>query len=233
MTDIVQSLKSVRARIGELEKKYDRPAGSVKLLAVSKTKPWQAVLAAAQCGQIAFGENHLQDALTKLDAPALAELDLEWHFIGALQSNKSRPVAERFAWIHSVDRTKLAQRLSEQRPPDLPPLNVCIQVNLSGEKSKSGLDSGEVLALAKDVQGLANLRLRGLMTLPAPTDDPTIQRRDFQRLREIRDELNQSGFDLDTLSMGMTDDLESAIAEGSTMVRIGTAIFGARAKSGG
>jgi pyridoxal phosphate enzyme (YggS family) len=226
MSSIAQSLEKIRNRVTVLERRYDRPAGGVRVLAVSKTKPPEAVRAAAEVGQRDFGENHVQDALTKLDA--LADLDLVWHFIGPIQSNKTRIVAARFDWVHSIDRTKIARRLNEQRPADLPPLNVCIQVNVSGESSKSGVDPGDLDALAETVEELPRLKLRGLMTLPRPCDHLEQQRRPFVALRGMLEALNTKGFALDTLSMGMTNDMEAAIAEGATMVRIGTAIFGAR-----
>jgi pyridoxal phosphate enzyme (YggS family) len=196
------------------------------VLAVSKTMPPDAVLAALEIGQRDFGENHVQDALAKLDT--LAHLDLIWHFIGPIQSNKTRVVASRFHWVHSVDRAKIAHRLNEQRPENLPLLNVCIQVNMSGESSKSGVQPDQVEALAQVVSELPRLRLRGLMTLPKPCEDLDEQRRPFAALRRISEALNARDFELDTLSMGMTNDMEAAIAEGATIIRIGTAIFGAR-----
>ncbi len=226
MSSIAQSLEKIRNRVTVLEHRYGRPAGAVRVLAVSKTKPAEAVRAAAEAGQRDFGENHVQDALSKLDA--LADLDLVWHFIGPIQSNKTRIVATRFDWVHSLDRTKIASRLSEQRGEDLPPLNVCIQVNVSGEPSKSGIAPAELDAFAQFVAGLPRLKLRGLMTLPRPCDELALQRRPFAALREMLEGLNAGGFGLDTLSMGMTDDFEVAVEEGATIVRIGTAIFGAR-----
>lgn len=226
MSSIAQSLEKIRNRVTVLERRYERAPGEVSVLAVSKTKPPEAVLAAAEVGQREFGENHVQDALTKLDA--LAHLDLIWHFIGPIQSNKTRVVASRFQWVHSIDRAKIARRLSQQRPENLPPLNVCIQVNVSGESSKSGVEPDQVEELAQIVSELPRLELRGLMTLPQPCDDLQEQRRPFAALREILEAQNARGLDLDTLSMGMTNDMEAAIAEGATIVRIGTAIFGAR-----
>ena len=226
MSSIAQSLEKIRNRVTVLERRYARPPGAVRVLAVSKTKPPEAVRAAFQAGQREFGENHVQDALTKLDA--LAELDLTWHFIGPIQSNKTRVVAARFDWVHSLDREKIARRLNDQRPQDSPALNVCIQVHVSGESSKSGVEPSEVRALADVVSALPRLRLRGLMTLPRPCDDLDRQRLPFAQLRGIQEALIEDGFALDTLSMGMTNDMEAAIAEGATMVRIGTAIFGAR-----
>ena len=202
------------------------PAG-VRLLAVSKTWPAESVREAAAAGQRAFGENYVQEGVAKVEA--LADLGLEWHFIGPLQSNKTRLVANRFAWVHSIDRLKIAERLAEQRDVHLPPLDVCIQVNVSGEASKSGVAPADLPELARAVASLPRLRLRGLMAIPEPTPDVALQRARFASLRLLRDELNAAGLGLDTLSMGMSDDLEAAIAEGSTMVRVGTAIFGARA----
>lgn len=226
MSSIAQSLEKIRNRVTVLEHRYGRPPGSTQVLAVSKTKPPEAVRAAVEAGQRDFGENHVQDAITKLDA--LAELDLVWHFIGPIQSNKTRIVAARFDWVHSIDRAKIARRLNEQRPDDIPPLNVCVQVNVSGEESKSGVEPEAVRALAEVVSELPRLKLRGLMTLPRPCDALELQRRPFAALRGMLEALNASGYALDTLSMGMTNDMEAAIAEGATIVRIGTAIFGPR-----
>jgi len=199
----------------------------VRLLAVSKTWPAERVRDAAAAGQQAFGENYVQEGVVKVEA--LAGLGLEWHFIGPLQSNKTRLVANSFAWVHSIDRLKIAERLSEQRDVHLPPLEVCIQVNVSGEESKSGVAPDDLPDLARAVAALPRLRLRGLMTIPEPTSDVALQRARFACLRQLRDQLNAGGLQLDTLSMGMSDDLEAAIAEGATMVRVGTAIFGSRA----
>jgi hypothetical protein len=198
----------------------------VRLVAASKTFPAQAIREAAGAGQRDFGENYVQEALTKIEA--LADLALVWHFIGPIQSNKTRAIAESFHWVHSLDREKIARRLSESRPAHLPPLKVCIEVNLSGEASKSGVAPQAVAALARQVGALPRLALRGLMAIPEPTPDAQLQRRRFRILRELKDELVRSGIALDTLSMGMSADLEAAIAEGSTMVRVGTAIFGQR-----
>ena len=213
-------------RIARAAEAAGRNAAEVRLLAVSKTWPADSVREAAAAGQRAFGENYVQEGAEKVDA--LAALGLEWHFIGPLQSNKTRLVANRFAWVHSIDRLKIAERLSAQRDVHLPPLEVCIQVNVSGEASKSGVAPAELPALAHAVAGLPRLRLRGLMAIPEPTSDVALQRARFAALRELRDRLNAGGLALDTLSMGMSDDLEAAIAEGSTMVRVGTAIFGSR-----
>jgi pyridoxal phosphate enzyme (YggS family) len=228
MTDIAKHLDAVKAQIRELEQRYERPAGQTQLLAVSKTKPATMVRDAHRAGQNAFGENQLQDALGKLDDPSLASLDLDWHFIGPLQANKSRTVAERFAWIHSLDRLRVATRLNDQRPAHLPALNVCIQVNLSGESSKSGLDEAQLVEFAAQLAELPKLRLRGLMTIPAPCTHLQAQRVPFRRLRGLLEQLREQGHAVDTLSMGMSTDMEAAIAEGATWVRIGTAIFGQR-----
>lgn len=226
MNELEQSLTDLRARIAAFEARYGRPQGSVRLLAVSKTRPPGAVASAYALGQRDFGENHLQDAQPKLDA--LADLDIIWHFIGPIQSNKTRPIAARFAWVHSVDRVKIATRLNDQRPAHMPPLEVCIQVNISGENSKSGIDLANLAGLAACIGKLPRLRLRGLMAIPRPARDVDTQRKPFRRLRTLLEQLNRGGYELDTLSMGMTDDLEAAIAEGATLVRVGTAIFGAR-----
>jgi pyridoxal phosphate enzyme (YggS family) len=229
MSSIAQSLEEIRNRVTVLERRYGRGPGEVSVLAVSKTKPPEAVRAAAEVGQRDFGENHLQDALTKLDS--LDDLDLVWHFIGPVQSNKTRVIAARFDWVHSIDRAKIARRLNEQRPGGLPPLNVCLQVNVSGEASKSGVGPDEVEGLARAVSEWPRLRPRGRRTLPRPCEDLEEQRRPFATLRGIGESLNAGGLALDTLSMGMTNDMEAAIAEGATIIRIGTAIFGARDKA--
>ena len=226
MTGISVGLQKVRDRISTAAQAVGRDPHGVTLLAVSKTWPAECVRAAAAAGQRAFGENYVQEGCAKVDA--LADPDLEWHFIGPLQSNKTRSVANRFVWVHSIDRLRIAERLSAQRDVHLPPLNVCLQVNVSGEASKSGVTPGEVADLAAAVAALPRLRLRGLMAIPEPTDDVALQRRRFASVRALRDELNAAGFGLDTLSMGMSADLEAAIAEGATLVRVGTAIFGAR-----
>jgi len=227
MTRIAANLQAVRDRVDAAARAAGRAPESVTLLAVSKTWPAACVREAAACGQRAFGENYLQDGLDKI--AELAAVDgLEWHFIGPLQSNKTRPVAEHFAWVHSVDRLKIAERLSAQRPAGLPPLSVCLQVNVSGEASKSGVAPEEVCELARAIAALPNLRLRGLMAIPAPTDDPDAQRAPFRELRQLFEQLRADGQPLDTLSMGMSHDLEAAIAEGATLVRVGTAIFGER-----
>ncbi len=207
-----------------------RPREAVQLLAVSKTFPAEAVLEAIAAGQQAFGENYLQEALDKIDAvaAALPSAQVEWHFIGPIQSNKTRPLAAHFGWVHTVERLKIAQRLSEQRPPELSPLNVCLQVNISGEASKSGVSPADLPELARQVAALPNLTLRGLMAIPEPETDVSKQRAAFAQVRALFDRLNHDGYRLDTLSMGMSGDMQSAIAEGATIVRIGSAIFGER-----
>lgn len=226
MTAILSNLQAVRRAVTEAATKAGRPAAAVRLLAVSKTFPAAAVREAYRAGQTAFGENYLQEALDKIEA--LRELPLEWHFIGPVQSNKTRPIAEHFDWVHGVDRLKVAERLSAQRPASLPPLNICLQVNVSGEASKSGVTPDDAAQLAGEVVRLPRLQLRGLMAIPAPTDDPVRQRAPFARMRELFAALKAQGMQLDTLSMGMSHDFAVAIQEGATIVRVGTAIFGAR-----
>jgi pyridoxal phosphate enzyme (YggS family) len=221
MATIADNLQAVRARIGRAARAARRDDKAVTLLAVSKTHSATRIAEAKDAGQRAFGENYVQEAIEKMTAVA----DLEWHLIGPLQSNKTRVVAERFQWVQTVDREKIAKRLSEQRPADLPVLNVLIQVNASGEQTKSGVAPGSVLELASAVASLPRLKLRGLMAIP----EPGAPRERYAEVRELFEALQQR-FDADTLSMGMSDDLELAIAEGATMVRIGTAIFGARRK---
>jgi pyridoxal phosphate enzyme (YggS family) len=228
MTTLEQRLADVRQRIQQACQAAGRDPARVGLLAVSKLQPAQAVRQAQQAGQQAFGENYVQEALDKMAALADLRGAIEWHLIGPLQSNKTRVVAEAFDWVHSVDRLKIAQRLSEQRPAQLPPLNVCLQVNISGEASKSGLLPQEVAQVAAAVAALPRLRLRGLMAIPGLAQGLQAQQAPHRALRLLQQELNQRGLALDTLSMGMSDDLEAAVAEGSTMVRVGTAIFGAR-----
>jgi pyridoxal phosphate enzyme (YggS family) len=230
MSTIGTNLQAVESTIDAAAKAAARERSALRLLAVSKTFPAEAVLEAVAAGQRAFGENYLQEALDKMRAVAQAvpEVVLEWHFIGPIQSNKTRQIAENFQWVHSVERLKIAQRLSEQRPPALGPLNVCLQVNISGEASKSGAAPDDVPQLAQQVAALPNLRLRGLMAIPALQADQAKQRASFARLRELAERLNRKGLDIDTLSMGMSGDMEAAIAEGATIVRIGSAIFGAR-----
>lgn len=226
MTTITSNLQAVRTVIETALIQSGRRPDEVNLLAVSKTFAASMLREAYQAGQTRFAENYVQEALDKM--AALQELAIEWHFIGPIQSNKTRAIAAHFAWVHSVERLKIAERLSEQRPAHLPPLQICLQVNISNETSKSGVAPSEVAELAHAVVKLPNLKLRGLMVIPAPGDDFVIQRRPFAQLRQLRDRLNQQGLQLDTLSMGMSHDFTAAIAEGATMVRIGTAIFGNR-----
>jgi pyridoxal phosphate enzyme (YggS family) len=226
MDTIENRLQAVKSRIADAARRAARDPRDIVLVAVSKSFPAAAVAAACAAGQRDFGENHVQEALAKL--AALGERELVWHFIGPVQSNKTRPVAERFDWVHSVDRLKIAERLAAQRPEGRPPLQVCVQVNVSAEASKSGVTPAEAPALAHAVARLPRLRLRGLMTIPEPTSDAALQRRRFEALRALKERLGNEGLALDTLSMGMSDDLEAAIAAGATMVRVGTAIFGPR-----
>lgn len=226
MKTIATQLQKIRQQISDAEQRFERSPGSAQLLAVSKTKPIDVIRAAIAEGQHSFGENYLQEAVEKIET--LHNPALDWHFIGAIQSNKTATIAANFNWVHTVDRLKIARRLSEQRPESLPPLNICLQVNTSGEQSKSGITFDELEDLAKDVATLPGVSLRGLMTIPAPEDDFERQRLPFRQLRLALERLNQQGHQLDTLSMGMSSDLEAAIAEGATYVRIGSAIFGAR-----
>ena len=226
MSAIASNLQAVQSRIAKAALAVGRSPDSVRLLAVSKTWPLDCVLEAANAGQQAFGENYVQEAVDK--AIAAADRKLEWHFIGPLQSNKTRLVAEHFDWVHSVERLKIAERLSTQRPSALPVLQVCVQVNVSGERSKSGCAPAEAVTLCLAVAALPNLCLRGLMAIPEPSDEVAEQRAAFRRLREIYEDVRAAGVPLDTLSMGMSHDLEAAVAEGATIVRIGTAIFGER-----
>jgi pyridoxal phosphate enzyme (YggS family) len=230
MSTIAGNLQAVEATIQVACDAAARPRSTVQLLAVSKTFPAEAVLEAAACGQRAFGENYVQEGVDKIAvvAKALPDTRLEWHFIGPIQSNKTRPIATHFDWVHTVERLKIAQRLSEQRPPELGPLNICLQVNISGEASKSGATPEELPALARAVAALPHLRLRGLMAIPEPQADPELQRAPFARLRELAQDLVKSGIHLDTLSMGMSGDMRAAVLEGATIVRVGSAIFGAR-----
>ena len=225
---IADNLREVQARVARAALACGRDPQTVTVLAVSKTFDHLAVREAMQTGQRDFGENYLQEALDK--QKALARPELIWHFIGPIQSNKTRGIAENFAWVHSLDRLKIAERLSAQRPATAPPLNVCIEVNVSGETSKSGVAPDALALLVDEVATLPRLKLRGLMAIPAPTADPVQQRAAFRRVRELFDDLTRRGCPLDTLSMGMSADLEAAIAEGATLVRIGTAIFGLRNK---
>jgi pyridoxal phosphate enzyme (YggS family) len=240
MSPISQNLQAVHEAITHAAQRYGRNPTDIVLLAVSKTFPAEDVVVAWQAGQNAFGENYVQEGVDKI--ARVAELlglpkentcagvtsAPEWHFIGPIQSNKTRPIAEHFSWVHSIDRDKIASRLSEQRPSHLPPLHVCIQVNISGEASKSGIAPDQCAALARHIQSLPRLQLRGLMAVPEATEDEAAQRRAFAALRELSMKLAPEGIVLDTLSMGMSGDMAAAVAEGSTMLRIGSAIFGKR-----
>ena len=225
-TSVSANLAQVRKRIALACHAAGRSPDSVQLLAVSKTMPAQAVRDAYAAGQLAFGENYIQEGVDKI--ASLADLPLVWHCIGPVQSNKTKLVAENFAWVHSIDRLKIAERLSAQRPAHLPPLQVCLQVNVDGGSNKSGVAPTELLALANAVAQLPQLQLRGIMTIPEPADTEAAARAVHHQAHTLFESLNASGLKLDTLSMGMTSDLEAAIAEGSTCVRVGTAIFGAR-----
>jgi len=226
MTTIAQRLQAIRARIHSAETASGRQLNAVRLLAVSKAQPATSLREAFVAGQRLFGENYLQEALGK--QTALADLDIEWHFIGPMQSNKTQAIAQHFSWVHSVDRLKIAERLNAARPLNLPPLQIFIQVNVSAENNKSGVPPQEVYALAEAIAKLPNLKLRGLMAIPAPTTDIAKQRSQFRMVHELYQKLQVQGFKLDTLSIGMSEDFPAAIAEGATMVRIGSAIFGAR-----
>lgn len=230
MSLISSNLQAVRYTIELASHNLSRDAHGIQLLAVSKTFGSTAVLEAAEAGQRAFGENYLQEALDKMAAvkQMRPDLRLEWHYIGPIQSNKTRAIAEHFDWVHSVDREKIAQRLSEQRPAGQPDLNVCLQVNISGESSKSGVAPQDALTLAQSVAALPRLKLRGLMAIPEPADTFEQQRMPFRQVRALYEELQRQGLMLDTLSMGMSSDMDAAIAEGATIVRVGTAIFGQR-----
>lgn len=230
MSIITDHLKQVKERISQAAQKAARDPSGIHLLAVSKTQPVEAILEAAAAGQNAFGENYEQEAVTKILAIRANRPDLKlvWHFIGPIQSNKTRAIAEYFDWVHSVDREKIAKRLSDQRPAGLPPLNVCLQINISGETSKSGISPENLPDLAKAVSSMPRLKLRGLMAIPEPETDPDKQRKPFRAMKLLFRQLQEAGFELDTLSMGMSDDMNTAIDEGATTVRIGTAIFGPR-----
>ena len=230
MSSIQQNLEHITSQIENAQQKCGRPRSSVQLLAVSKTKPVEAILEAAQAGQRDFGENYVQEGCDKVQffAEHHPELDLEWHFIGPLQSNKTRLIAEYFDWMHTIDRAKIAQRLSEQRPAHLPPLQVLIQVNTSGEASKSGISENDLFTRAELISGLPNLTLRGLMSIPENVPDYPSQLAAFRQLAALKDRLAEKYDGIDTLSMGMSGDMEAAIEAGSTIVRIGTAIFGQR-----
>lgn len=226
MSSIATNLQAVRTRIARAAQASGRGPGEIALVAVSKTFPAEHIAQAHAAGQRAFGENYAQEAVEKVTK--LARLPLEWHYIGPVQSNKTGTIAAHFQWVHSVEREKIAQRLNAARLDGLPLLNICIQVNISGEASKSGISPGEEIRLADAIARMPRLRLRGLMAIPEPTPDANLQRRRFALLRELKEKLVARGHALDTLSMGMSDDLEAAIAEGATMVRVGTAIFGQR-----
>ena len=226
MTSIGANLQAIRARIERAARLVGRRPEEVRLIAVTKTWPAEYVAEAHACGQREFGENQVHEGVAKI--ARLRHLPLEWHFIGPIQSNKTRLISECFQWVHSIERERIAVRLNDARPVHLPPLNVCIQVNVSGEVSKHGVEPGQELELARVAAALPRLRLRGLMAIPEPTPDASLQRRRFARLREAKERLAGAGLALDTLSMGMSDDLEAAIEEGATMVRVGTAIFGPR-----
>ena len=223
---LIDNIAKVSSRVRLAAQKSQRKECDIRVLAVSKTRPAEAIRVASQAGLNEFGENYLQEALDKM--ADLKDLNLVWHFIGPIQSNKTRAIAEHFQWVHSVDRLKIARRLSEQRPDNLDPLNICLQINLSSEASKSGVAPQQAAELLRGAAALPRIRVRGLMAIPAPTDDEAQQRRNFARLRELLETLQQEMPALDTLSMGMSADLESAIAEGATIVRIGTDLFGAR-----
>ncbi|MGH1538012.1 MAG: YggS family pyridoxal phosphate-dependent enzyme [Gammaproteobacteria bacterium] len=225
---IESNLEHVLENIRNLEKKYQRQTNSVQLLAVSKTKPINDVLLAHTCGQHHFGENYVQEAVEKIEISKSEKPSLHWHFIGPVQKNKTRLIAENFQWVHSVDRLVIAQRLNDQRLNSSPPLQICIQVNIDDETSKSGVSVDGIQSLAKDIVKLKRIKLRGLMAIPQASGDTQQQRKSFSKLRQQLEHLNQNGFMLDTLSMGMSGDLEAAIAEGATIVRIGTSIFGKR-----
>lgn len=226
---IASQVSKVLTRIEGAASQTSRRSDEITLIAVSKTKPAEAIEAAAACGLQHFGENYLQEALDKIET--LHELDLTWHFIGPIQSNKTRPIAEHFDWVHSVDRLKIAQRLSDQRPAHLGPVNICLQVNISNEDTKSGVSAEQAPELASAIATLPNIRLRGLMAIPKPSDDPAEQAAAFEKVVTLFNALRRTIPELDTLSMGMSQDLEAAIAAGSTMVRIGTDIFGERNRS--
>jgi pyridoxal phosphate enzyme (YggS family) len=224
---VAARLAALHERIAAAARACGRDPGGIGLVAVSKRHPAEAVEAAYAAGQRAFGENYPQEAIEKISRLALP--DIEWHFIGRIQSNKTRPIAEHFAWVHGLADLRHAERLADQRPAELPPLHLCLQVNLTGEASKGGVSEADLPALARAAAGLPRLRLRGLMTMTDPAAPPAAQRATFRRLRLLKERLSAQGLDLDTLSMGMSDDLEAAIAEGATLVRVGTAVFGPRA----
>ena len=226
--DLGNNYRSVVEKIRAAEKNSRRKSGSVELVAVGKLHTAEAIRQLAEYGQKAFAENFVQEAISKQQQ--LSDADIEWHFIGSIQSNKTRDIANHFSWVHSVDRFKIARRLSDQRAEILSPLNICLQVNLQGEESKSGVSRAQLLPMLEQMRDLPRITVRGLMIVPIPVSDPSQQREVYGQLRELLEEANRSGHSLDTLSMGMTADLEQAIAEGATHVRIGTALFGLRPK---
>jgi len=226
MNNITSRLKNIHQTIDNASTLYGRSIDDIQLLAVSKTRPTEDILTALQAGQDCFGESYLQEAIKKIQA--ITDTPVQWHFIGRIQSNKTRIIAENFDWVHSICSLKHAQRLNNQRPSNLPPLNICLQINLSNEESKAGLAPKEALNMVAKLQALPHLKLEGLMTLPAPTQTLEQQRQPFRALRELRDQLATPACPLKTLSMGMSGDLEAAIAEGATIIRVGTAIFGPR-----
>lgn len=226
MEALIQQLQQVNERLAEAEKRFARVPGSVHLLAVSKTHPAEKIRALINAGQLVIGESYLQEALPKVDQ--LSDVNPEWHFIGPIQSNKTKDIAKNFSWIHTVDRIKIAQRLNSQRPEHMGKLNVCLQVNISDEPSKAGIPLTELPELAEQVMSLKNVSLRGLMAIPVRSQNFETQRESFHDLRLALESLNQTGMQLDTLSMGMSNDMEAAIAEGATIIRIGTALFGTR-----
>ena len=230
MSTITDSLKKIQQQIVTTATQCHRQPSSISLLAVSKTKPVDAIIEAADAGQFAFGENYEQEGITKIQTirEMRPDLKLEWHFIGPIQSNKTRPIAENFDWVHAVDRERIAKRLSDQRPAGMPPLNICLQVNISGENSKRGIQPNEVLTLAKAISAYPNIKLRGLMAIPEPETNPKKQHIPFKAMKQLFNQLKENSFDIDTLSMGMSGDMIPAIEEGATIVRIGSAIFGAR-----
>ncbi len=226
MNTICKNLEDIISRIRRAEQKYSHLSGSVKLLAVSKHHPIEALDTAYACGQIAFGENYVQEMQAKVDTSVKKALN--WHFIGPIQSNKTKHIAAIADWVHSIDRLKVAQRLNNQKPVERAAISICLQVNISGETSKSGVNPNDLLPLAEEIRNLKGLKLRGLMAIPAPENNFDKQRATFAKVRCLYEDLNRQGFELDTLSMGMSNDMEAAIAEGANLVRIGTAIFGKR-----
>ena len=231
MENTDQRLQQLRARITDAEQRYSRTPGSVRLLAVSKTHSTEKIRTLVNSGQLYLGESYLQEALPKINqlANLMPASIIQWHFIGPIQSNKTKDIAGNFNWVHTVDREKIAQRLNNQRPENMPALNICLQVNISGEPSKAGISIPDLPELAENISSLPHLKLRGLMAIPARSHDFEEQRLPFRQLRLALEELNKNGLELDTLSMGMSNDMEAAIAEGATIIRVGTALFGSRA----